>query len=56
MERAEAVLDQMEIKKAKSLNRGKTIKARRVWISCGLAKSYGSTHADKIHFRLIGKI
>lgn len=31
MERAEAVLDQLEIKKAKSVNRAKSIKARRVW-------------------------
>ena len=30
MDRAEAVLDQLEIKKARSLNRGKTVKARRV--------------------------
>ncbi|KAG2417708.1 hypothetical protein HFD88_008927 [Aspergillus terreus] len=29
MERAEAILDQMEIKVSKSLNRGKTVKARR---------------------------
>ncbi|KAL4889638.1 hypothetical protein BDV59DRAFT_205147 [Aspergillus ambiguus] len=29
MERAEAVLDQMEIKVSKSVNRGKSVKARR---------------------------
>lgn len=30
MDRAEAVMDQLEIKKAKSLNRAKSIKERRV--------------------------
>jgi hypothetical protein len=32
MERAEAVLDQQEIKLAKSNNRAKVVKYRRVWL------------------------
>lgn len=54
MERAEAVLDQMEIKVSKSLNRGKTVKARRVWHNN--FPVYRESDSDIDYSRLSGKI
>lgn len=55
-DRAEAVMDQLEIKKAKSVNRAKSIKARRVWIFHNALEPEWYTYADKTSSRLTGKI
>ena len=61
MERAEAVMDQLETKKAKSLNRAKTIHERRVshHISSELSPSFAAGFQDRaliiFHQRPIGQ-